>query len=80
LENQGFQRHKTSKKAIFASQFAKSGYFWIIGFPPRSGCLSLFRDRLWQGAESGAFNYAFQINIVRSVSCDQPWSAMVRQP
>ena len=25
LENQGFQRHKTSKKAIFASQFAKSG-------------------------------------------------------
>jgi hypothetical protein len=25
LENQGFQRQETSKKAIFASQFAKSG-------------------------------------------------------
>jgi hypothetical protein len=25
LENQGFQRHKTSKIAVFASQFAKSG-------------------------------------------------------
>jgi hypothetical protein len=25
LENQGFQHHKTSKTAIFASQFAKSG-------------------------------------------------------
>jgi len=25
VDNQGFQRHKTSKKAIFDSQFAKSG-------------------------------------------------------
>jgi hypothetical protein len=25
LENQGFQRHKTSKIVIFAFQFAKSG-------------------------------------------------------
>jgi hypothetical protein len=36
LENQGFQRHKTSKIALFASQFAKSG-LPLQGRPTRWG-------------------------------------------